>query len=670
MRISTRSGIIIILLAAVIFAGGFYLFLDYFWKMPEISVASFIRPKTDKQLLTLVFVGDITLDRGVRQMVYKYGEGDYIFPFLKIKPHLQEADLLFGNLESIISDKGTRVGSTYSFRAEPEAIRGLTYAGFDVVSVANNHIFDYGREAMEDSFLRLKNSGIAYTGGGFTEGEAYSPLFREIKGTKIAFLAYTNLASSYWTAQEERSGIALLEEERMKKDIKKASQQADLVVVSLHYGQEYSSEPNDFQVDITQAAIEAGAHLVVGHHPHVVQPVEKYQQGYIAYSLGNFIFDQSFSEETMRGLILKVVLEDGNIKEIVSLESEINQYFQPDISSAQENKVPLPLVKNISQESGGQTVRCLYQISGVPSPKSIAFNPDGQEFWVTSLMNTIRGVVVFNAATGKHKKDIQLPDGGGVEIVFNREGSRAFVSQMETGRVFEIDAVTKEILRTFDTESSWTKVLALSFEEDLLFASNWVGNDISVIDLETGKLLKNIPVVRTPRGIYPEKEGGFLYVAGFNLGEIQKINLQTEEGPILYQGRGAMRHIAADEEKGVLYFSDMAEGVVLQLDMLTDQIKEFAQTDNNPNTIALTPDKKALIVSNRGINHPSGRYDIPGPELGTILFFNTDSSERIATLVAGNQPTGLSVSPDGEYFVYSNFLDGNLALCRVPQLLP
>ena len=212
--------------------------------------------------------------------------------------------------------------------------------------------------------------------------------------------------------------------------------------------------------------------------------------------------------------------------------------------------------------------------------------------------------------------------------------------------------------------------MALSSGEELLFASNWVGNDISLIDLQTGKLLKKLPSVTTPRGIYPEKEGRFLYVAGFDQGEIQKINLETGESSVLYRSQGAMRHIVADEEKQALYFSDMAQALILQLDMNTDQVKEFAQTNNNPNTIVLTPDKKVLIVSNRGINHPSGRYDIPGPELGTIIFFDTSTGERIASLVGGNQPTGLAVSPDGQHFVYSNFLDGDLGFCQVPELLP
>ena len=664
IQIPTTTGIIIILTAACFFVFGLQEFSEPF---PEILTASIVLPEKEPPSFVLMFVGDIMLDRGVRGMVYKKGEGDYSFPFLKIQPYFQEADLLFGNLESMISDKGTDIGGLYSFRAEPEAVQGLIYAGFDIVSVANNHVFDYGRQAMEDTFLRLEKAGISYAGGGFTEEQAYSPVIKELEDIKIAFLAYTNLASPYWTAQGERSGISLLEEERMKEDIEKAAKQADLVVVSFHYGQEYQPEPDSFQVSVSRAAIEAGADLIIGHHPHVIQPLEEYQQGHIAYSLGNFVFDQAFSAETMEGLILKVVVKEGKISEVIPVRIKMNQYFQPELFLAgeptkKETKLPSPLVK------ASESPNCLYQVSGVPSPKGVAFTPDGQEFWVTSLMNKFRGVIVFDAETGNHKKDIKLPGGGGVEIIFNKQGSLAFVSQMETARVFEIDSGTKEILRTFHAQSAWTKVLALSPKEDFLYASNWSANEASVIDLSSGQTVRKIPTVSTPRGIYLTEDDKFLYVAGFNKGQIQKINLETGESSLLYQSQGAMRHIAADEENRILYFSDMAKGVILKLDRETDQVSEFAKTDTNPNTIVLTPDKKILLVSNRGINHSSGRYDIPGPEPGKILFFDTSNGQRIASLTGGNQPTALAVSPCGKYFVYSDFLDGKLTMCQIPPL--
>jgi len=286
--------------------------------------------KEDSSEIILLAVGDIMLDRGVEYIIKKHGKGDYEFPFLKMANYLQKADILFGNLESVISDKGYKVGGVYSFRAEPEAIKGLKYAGFDVISVANNHVFDYGREAMEDNFERLKRAGIDFVGAGLSEKQAHSGITKEVKGTKITFLAYTNLGSKHWQAKGDFSGIAWLDE-RIREDIKGAKENADLVIVSIHWGEEYQLQPSLEQKYFAHLAIDSGADLVIGHHPHVVQPIEEYKQGWIVYSLGNFIFDQGFSQETMQGLLLEVLIEGAEIKKITQKRIKINKFFQPQV---------------------------------------------------------------------------------------------------------------------------------------------------------------------------------------------------------------------------------------------------------------------------------------------------------------------------------------------------
>jgi len=275
-------------------------------------------------------VGDIMLDRGVEYMIKKYGAGDWRFPFLKIADYLKQADILFGNLESIISDKGKKVGSIYSFRAEPQAVEGLKYAGFDIVSVANNHIFDYGRIGMENSFNRLKESGIDYVGAGFSEQQACSALIKEMKGIKIGFLGFTNKGSKHWIAGPEQSGICWLDK-NIEETIKKAKNMTDLVIVSMHWGEEYQSEPNQEQKYFGYLAIDSGADLVIGHHSHIIQPIEKYENGWIAYSLGNFVFDQGFSEQTMKGLLLEILIKGKEIKKVTSVQVRLNEFFQPGI---------------------------------------------------------------------------------------------------------------------------------------------------------------------------------------------------------------------------------------------------------------------------------------------------------------------------------------------------
>ncbi len=323
---------LIIAAGIILFAGASFLIkpevIETISTSTQSSVLSLEEP------IRIILAGDIMLDRGVEYMIEKYGQGDFKFPFLKIADDLKNTDIVFGNLEGPISDKGEKVGSIYSFRNNPESIDGLTYAGFNVISLANNHAFDYGREALEDTLKRLKATGINYVGAGLNGNEAFSPIIKEINGQKIGFLAYTNLGPETWKAVGENSGIAWVSEndfEKIKEEIKSAKAKSDILIVSLHSGEEYQKTPTQFQIDFSKMAIEASADLVVGHHPHVMQPDEKYLNGHIFYSLGNFVFDQAFSEETMEGQIVEILIENGKIREIIPKNIKINEFFQPEI---------------------------------------------------------------------------------------------------------------------------------------------------------------------------------------------------------------------------------------------------------------------------------------------------------------------------------------------------
>ena len=339
-KLSQRLSILILVLFSglILFIGSSFLIKPKVVKIiPSPEQISEILPNqtqpTESETINIILVGDIMLDRGVEYMIEKEGGGDFRFPFLKIADYLKEADIVFGNLEGPISDKGTKVGSIYSFQNNPKAIEGLTFAGFNVLSLANNHAFDYTREALEDCLTRLSNAGIYYVGAGLNEGEAFSPVIKEIGNTEIGFLSYTNLGPETWKAGGNNSGIAWISEEdieRIRNDIKAVKEKVDTLIVSLHSGEEYLKEPTQFQIEFSKMAIDAGADIVIGHHPHVVQPNEKYGNGYIFYSLGNFVFDQSFSEETMEGQIVKVLIRDKKIEKITPLNIKINNYFQPE----------------------------------------------------------------------------------------------------------------------------------------------------------------------------------------------------------------------------------------------------------------------------------------------------------------------------------------------------
>jgi len=274
-----------------------------------------------------IFVGDIMLSRYINDMMVAHQ--DYSFPFAKMKAVLNKADLVFGNLEGPISNRGTSAGHLYSFRADPAATTGLKEAGFDVLSVANNHVFDYGLPAFSDTLNNLKNAGLNYVGGGQNFSEAHRGFYEEINGVKITILAYTDLLPKSAAASDIQAGFAYLDLKQMAQDIKLAKSKSDLVIVSFHFGREYEIKSNEQQKIAARAAIDAGADLIVGHHPHVVQEISKYKNVPIAYSLGNFVFDQNFSTSTKTGLILKVSVENKKIKSVTPQTIYFNHDYQP-----------------------------------------------------------------------------------------------------------------------------------------------------------------------------------------------------------------------------------------------------------------------------------------------------------------------------------------------------
>jgi len=326
--------VFIVILAGISFLTATFLIQPKFVEVEHKQLADVKPEQIEKDQIKIILAGDIMLNRGIEYMVEKYGGGDFKFPFLKIAEEFQKADIVFGNLEGPISDKGVKVGSIYSFRNDPQVIEGLKFAGFNVISLANNHALDYGRQALEDTFLRLKEADINYVGAGFNEFKAYSPVIKEVKSVKIAFLAYTNLGPETWQAQGQNSGITWLNEKLFDKagqQIEDAKENSDILIVSLHAGEEYQTEPTQFQIDFAKMAIDAGADLVVGHHPHIIQPTGTEGNNWIFYSLGNFIFDQSFSEETMKGKIIELLIEKNKINEINQREVKINEFYQPEI---------------------------------------------------------------------------------------------------------------------------------------------------------------------------------------------------------------------------------------------------------------------------------------------------------------------------------------------------
>ena len=310
----------------------------------------------------------------------------------------------------------------------------------------------------------------------------------------------------------------------------------------------------------------------------------------------------------------------------------------------------------------GQLLHKIAQWGTAGAPKQVAFTPDSQEVWVTLLSGT--GFQAFDRS-GEILAEVDLPEAGSVEVIFNRAGTRGYVSQMETASVYEIDVATKEVLRRLDTGGVWTKVMALSADEQTLWASNWVSSNVSEIDLATGEVRRKLSTVTTPRGLYVTPDGSRLYVAGFEHGEIEVLDLATGDSEVIYRSGGAMRHLVGDPETGLMYASDMARHHVLVVDTATNEVAELAAVDRVPNTIDLSPDGRVLYVSNRGRNNPETYYK-PGPEWGTVVVIDTATGDYLDAIVGGNQTTGLDVSPDGTMVAFSDFLDNRVSVYRIP----
>ena len=306
-------------------------------------------PPPSSSDVRLVFAGDVMMARKVETSVSTNGGGNYSFLFAKIASFMQSADIAFANLESAITDKGSarslsQVLQGISFRAKPAAINGLLSAGIDIVSMANNHTLDYNVAGMSDCINRLKAAGIQYVGAGLTFNDAYAARIFTVKNTRIAYLAYTLVGVELKDrAQKDepldglkpQSGVAWYYSKYVDPAIRAARSQADLIVVSIHYGTDYSvdsstTDPSHEQDRFAYLALDEGADIVIGHHTHITQPVMVHIKKYLAYSLGNCVFDQS-ATLTKQGMLLEVTVRDRKIAEVVERKIQINQYYQPEL---------------------------------------------------------------------------------------------------------------------------------------------------------------------------------------------------------------------------------------------------------------------------------------------------------------------------------------------------
>lgn len=292
----------------------------------------------EQDTLVLMFAGDVVLSDNVERHVR--GRTDYVFQ--QWKPG-READVFMVNLEHPVTTATERVEKKFNFKMDPAYGATLLDGGITLVNVANNHIFDYGHQGMEDTMRFLDSLGIAYTGVGRNLAEARKPVVIRKKGWSVGFLGY--FGGGDYSAGRTTIGFAPRYARFMVEDIRSLKRKVDYVVVNLHWGVERAPEPEDWQIRLAHRLVDAGADLIVGHHPHILQGIERYKNATIAYSLGNFVFGGN-SRHTYETGVLKVTL--GGSEPLVELMPVSVVLWQPSPATDPVARQVLDLVRERS----------------------------------------------------------------------------------------------------------------------------------------------------------------------------------------------------------------------------------------------------------------------------------------------------------------------------------
>ena len=269
----------------------------------------------------IILGGDVMLSRHVGRLARV--AHDPASPLRDLAPLLRSADIAFVNLEAPFSDRGALMEHGMIFKAEPAMIAALETAGVTIVSTANNHARDCGGYGVEFTLSWLKDHGIAAVGSALTPEAAHAGTVMERNGLRFGFLAYT-FDQSNGNHKDVDDRIATMDIPTMRSDVSRLLEtRADVAVVSMHAGTEYRPSPNPQQMEFAHAALDAGARVVVGHHPHVTQPWERSGNGVIFYSLGNLVFDQFQRFETQHGALAEVVFSGKTLESAALLPVDI-----------------------------------------------------------------------------------------------------------------------------------------------------------------------------------------------------------------------------------------------------------------------------------------------------------------------------------------------------------
>ena len=259
--------------------------------------------------LRLASVGDINLGDAPGAAIEAEGPA---YPWESVGRPLRRADIAFGNLESAVSRRGEPFPKEYTFRGTPEALAGLRkHSGIDVLNLANNHVGDFGPVAMLDTVSGVERLGMKAVGAGPSLARALQPQIVERLGLRVAFVGFSNILPLEFAAEPGRPGVAWATPEAVAEAVRAARQHADVVVATFHWGIEKAPYETADQAELARIAAAAGAQLVIGAHPHVLQPLRRTGAALVAYSLGNFVFGAQSSDTAATGVLVTDLSAEG-----------------------------------------------------------------------------------------------------------------------------------------------------------------------------------------------------------------------------------------------------------------------------------------------------------------------------------------------------------------------
>ena len=275
-----------------------------------------------KKKITISAIGDISftgnIDKKPSAKIFK-----------KISDTWADSDLVVGNLEGPLLDNGRSIPGKCVLKADPGWADILSESGINLVSLANNHMMDFGAKGLFNTINILKNTGIHFLGAGENLKKACSPLILELNNVRIGFLARSSvlISSSSYYATQNKPGIAFFNYEETIRQVQKLKLKVDIIILLIHWGIENYQFPSPSQRTLAKQLLENGVNIIMGHHPHVLQGIEYIEKGIVAYSLGNFLFDDfdwSFCDSNGNIIPQKYILSPGNRRGMI-LKLKLNE---------------------------------------------------------------------------------------------------------------------------------------------------------------------------------------------------------------------------------------------------------------------------------------------------------------------------------------------------------